>query len=285
MSLFKKATKASAKLRLGLSGVSGGGKTYTALQIAKGIGGRVALIDTEHASASKYADVADFDTMLLSDHSPKGYVDAIEGAENEGYDVVIIDSLTHGWDKAKEMASENEKRTHNSFNAWNGVTQEYKKIQNKIVSSKIHVIGTYRAKEEFAQEKGDNGKTKIRKLGVGIDAGKAQEFEFDIMLNMEEGGTAIVSKTRYSPWNGKVFTKPNHLLGKELAYWLSDGSQVEDKSIIQDQLALLASKIAAAQTRAELKELGESIKSLGLNDIAKANLRKAFELKASELQS
>ena len=52
---FKKATKAAAKLRLGLIGPAGSGKTMTALRVAHGLGGRVAVIDTERGSASLYS--------------------------------------------------------------------------------------------------------------------------------------------------------------------------------------------------------------------------------------
>ena len=61
MGFFKKATKKGCKLRLALFGVSGGGKTYSALRLATGLGGKIALIDTEHGSASKYADRFEFD--------------------------------------------------------------------------------------------------------------------------------------------------------------------------------------------------------------------------------
>jgi ABC-type dipeptide/oligopeptide/nickel transport system ATPase component len=40
---FKKAVKRRQRLRLAIDGVSGSGKTYTALAIASGIGGRRAL--------------------------------------------------------------------------------------------------------------------------------------------------------------------------------------------------------------------------------------------------
>ncbi len=49
---FQKAIRKKAKLRLALTGPSGSGKTYSALLLAKGIGGRIAVIDTEHGSAS-----------------------------------------------------------------------------------------------------------------------------------------------------------------------------------------------------------------------------------------
>ena len=71
---FARATKSQAKLRLALFGPSGAGKTFTALRLAKGIGGRVALIDTERGSASKYADRFEFDTLQLEDRTLAGYV-------------------------------------------------------------------------------------------------------------------------------------------------------------------------------------------------------------------
>ena len=54
---FKKAVRSASKLRLALSGTSGSGKTYGALLLAKGIGGKIAVIDTERGSASLYADM------------------------------------------------------------------------------------------------------------------------------------------------------------------------------------------------------------------------------------
>ena len=53
---FTKATRKKARLRLALTGPSGSGKTMAALMIAKGLGGRVAVLDTEHGSASLYAE-------------------------------------------------------------------------------------------------------------------------------------------------------------------------------------------------------------------------------------
>ena len=54
--MFQKATRKQAKLKLAVTGPSGSGKTYSALMLAKGIGGKIALIDTENKSASLYAE-------------------------------------------------------------------------------------------------------------------------------------------------------------------------------------------------------------------------------------
>ena len=47
---FQKAERKKSKLRLALTGPSGSGKTYGALLVAKGLGGKIAVIDTEKGS-------------------------------------------------------------------------------------------------------------------------------------------------------------------------------------------------------------------------------------------
>ena len=94
---FTKATKASAMLRAALFGRSGAGKTFTALRIAAGLGGAIAVIDTERGSASKYADRFGFNVLDLEHAAIPSYQGAIAAAAQAGYAVLIIDSLSHGW--------------------------------------------------------------------------------------------------------------------------------------------------------------------------------------------
>lgn len=59
---IKRARRKGTKARIGLVGPSGSGKTFTALRLARGIvgaDGRILVLDTEHGSASKYADDPD----------------------------------------------------------------------------------------------------------------------------------------------------------------------------------------------------------------------------------
>jgi len=59
----------NVKLRLGISGASGFGKTYSALQLAYGMSNdwsKIAVIDTENSSASLYSDLGNFNVLNLS---------------------------------------------------------------------------------------------------------------------------------------------------------------------------------------------------------------------------
>ena len=101
--MFKKAVKHEAKIRLALVGPSGSGKTYTALRVATelcklaGNPGRIAVVDTEHGSASKYADIFDFDVVELDNYDPRHLIRLIQEAEKAGYFCLVIDSLSHFW--------------------------------------------------------------------------------------------------------------------------------------------------------------------------------------------
>ena len=88
--VFKKATKEQAKLRMGIIGPAGSGKTYTALITARNLvpDGKIAVIDTERGSASKYADIFEFDVCELESFHPENYIKTIQAAEEAGYDVL-----------------------------------------------------------------------------------------------------------------------------------------------------------------------------------------------------
>lgn len=94
---FKKAVKRDAKLRLALCGPAGSGKTYSLLSIATELGGPIAYVDTEHGSASKYADLFQFDVIEPDVFDPRQLIQLIKAAIENGYKVICIDSLSHYW--------------------------------------------------------------------------------------------------------------------------------------------------------------------------------------------
>jgi len=158
---FTRATKKQARLRMALDGPSGAGKTYTGLlsafALAEATGARVAVIDTEHASASKYADMfPEFDVLELDEFSPETYTEAIRLAERVGYGVLLIDSLSHAWDGvggALEQVDKAAARNQgNSYTAWRDVTPLHRQMVEAILQSNCHIIATMRSKMEYVLE-------------------------------------------------------------------------------------------------------------------------------------
>lgn len=227
---FKKASKAQAKLRMAIDGPAGSGKTYSALMLAKNLGSRVALIDTERGSASKYADKFDFDVLELTTFSPLTYVDAIKAAVNAGYDVLVIDSLSHAWfgkDGALEQKDKAEARqkTPNGYTAWREVTPMHNALVDAILQAPIHVIGTMRSKMEYVQEKDGNGRTIIKKVGMAPVQRDGVEYEFDIVGDMSIDHVMTISKTRCDLLDGAVIAKPGAELAQTIKAWLTDGAE------------------------------------------------------------
>ncbi len=66
MSVFRKAERRKTKLRLAITGPAGSGKTYGALLIAQGLGGHIAMIDTENGSGDLYSAVCDYDILNIN---------------------------------------------------------------------------------------------------------------------------------------------------------------------------------------------------------------------------
>lgn len=233
---FKKATKHESKLRLALIGTSGSGKTFTALTFATALAptGKVAVIDTERGSASKYADKFSFDALDLDTFAPAKYVEAIAAAQAAGYEVLVIDSLSHAWsgkDGALEMVDRAAKRSNsnNTFTAWRDVTPEHNRMIDAIVGANMHVIVTLRAKTEYVMEQTSSGKLMPRKIGLAPVQRDGMEYEFDVVGTMNDDNTLVISKTRCSDLSGGVYEKPNGKVTDALKTWLT-GAKPEPKT-------------------------------------------------------
>lgn len=230
MSMFRKAIKSRAKLRLALIGPSGSGKTYSALAIAAGLGKRVAFIDTEHGSASKYADLFEFDVLELSSYSPERYIEALKAAAAAGYEVIVIDSLSHAWmgkDGALEMVDRAAARSKsgNSFGAWREVTPQHNNMVEAIITSPCHVICTMRSKTEYVQDRDERGKTVIRKVGLQPVQRDGMEYEFDVVGDIDHAHQLIVTKSRIPTLSDAVISKPGADLAAQLRTWLDTGPE------------------------------------------------------------
>jgi len=181
MESFHKATKKSTNIKILFTGPSGSGKTYSALKVATGLGKKIALIDTENASASLYSDKFNFDIMeLYPPFEINKYTAAIGIAEMEKYDVLIIDSITHAWSGEGGLLQKKEsldRRGGNSWANWAGITKEHEAFKAKLLQAKIHIIATARSKTEWVVSENEKGKKVPQKIGLTPDQRAGIEFE------------------------------------------------------------------------------------------------------------
>lgn len=233
---FKRAQRVQKKLRMTLIGPPGCGKTYSALRIATGLvpGGRIALIDTEHESATMYSKKFAFDTLQLPSFDPRTYIDYIRIAERFQYDVIIIDSFSHAWDGkggALEIHSNISRQPgNNSYTAWNVVTPICNALTDAVLSSKAHCILTMRAEEDHIMEKDENGRTTVKSVGLAPIQRKRIKYEFDVVCDMDMNKNMHVSKSRIDIIDNQNYMKPGEDFGRLLADWLND-EDVSDRDI------------------------------------------------------
>ncbi|MEB3753807.1 ATP-binding protein [Acinetobacter sp. MD2(2019)] len=224
---FKKAERKNAKLRLAVAGPTGSGKTFGALLLAKGIGGRIAVADTENSSAELYDDIVEFEhANIQPPYSPEKFIDAIKAAESAGFDTLIIDSITHEWsgvggclEIVDKLASTTFKG--NSWGAWSQVTPRHRKFIDAMLQSSINIIVTLRSKMETVQTN-DNGKKKVEKVGMKAEQRDGIEYEFSTVLDLTHDNLAIATKDR-----SRLFSEPHTLSendGVLLKQWLNSGS-------------------------------------------------------------
>jgi hypothetical protein len=225
---IRKARRSATKLRLLLTSPSGGGKTYGALLLAKGLGGKTVVIDTEEGSSDLYDTLHDFDVIdLRPPFSPERYIEAITAAEEAGYEVIIVDSVTHCWSGAGgclEILEDVAKAQFrgNTWSAFSVITPRWRAFVDKLLRSPAHVICTGRSKTETAQVD-DHGKKKVAKLGMKLEARDGLEYEFTTVLDLvHDGHYATASKDRTGIFAGDP--KPLSVeTGKRIAEWLAGG--------------------------------------------------------------
>lgn len=202
--MFQKAVRTEAKYKLALTGISGSGKTKSALRFARGLSpeGKIAVLDTEANSSSLYSDEFDFDVSPVSPpYTIDKFINAIKFAENNGYDVLIIDSISHAWAGEGGILNQKEKLdasrpTSNGFANWAKLTPQQDKFMAAILFAKIHVIVTMRSKTSYVLTQNDKGKQEPRKMGLAPIQRDGVEYEFTTVFDLNTEHMAVASKDR-----------------------------------------------------------------------------------------
>ena len=230
---IRKAERKKSKLRLGMCAPAGAGKTYSALLIAQGLGGKIGLIDTEAGSGELYSNLCDYSVITLEPpFSPKRYIEAIKTFEKEKFDVIIIDSLSHAWAGEGGLLDQHGKIADsgkgNSYTAWRTVTPLHNALIEAILQSTSHVIATMRSKTEYVLEADDKGRQVPKKVGMAPVQREGMDYEFTVVFDLSQNHVATVSKDRTSLFDGQIFV-PVKETGVKLLKWLVSGKEPELK--------------------------------------------------------
>lgn len=270
---LRKAMRQQAKMRLGLSAVSGGGKTYSAIQIAKGLVGdlsKVAIIDTENGSADLYAHLGDYNVLPITDFSPENYINAIHYCEKAGIECIVIDSITHEW----EWCVDEQARLGGRYNDWAKVTPRHDSFKKAILNSPCHIITTVRRKQDYDISKDGNGKAKIEKVGLKEVTRDGWDYELTVNLEIDIMHFASALKDRTGLFIDKPSFIPSEETGKLIKEWCDAGvtpiatpkSDAEVKDQIRDRQIKLKNDIEAAKTADAVRAIWDNNPDMQANN-------------------
>lgn len=256
MFTIRQAERRQAKLRLALTGVSGSGKSLGAINIAAGMGKKFVVIDTEHKSADLYADVAKYDVLTLDKpFTPEKYIQAINHCEQQGYEIIIVDSLSHAWAGEGGVLDMHEAATQassskNSYMAWKDVTPWQNKLVNTIIQSPAHIITTLRVKTHHDLID-VGGKKRPVKIGLAPIQKEGLEYEFTCVLSLDKDSYLYTSsKDRTNIFEGK-HEKLSIETGKRIMEWLENGKSSEE--VKQDEIRILHEQLVSSMTLESLR--------------------------------
>lgn len=290
--IIEDAVKSKALLRLALIGTAGSGKSKSSLLLASGLGGseaRIGVIDTERRSSSFYAKQFKFKVIHLTPpYTVAKYREAITTFEDAGFDIIIVDSLSHAWageggllDKQGQLEASG--RYKNSFSTWRDITPEHNKLVDQILQSPCHIIVTMRVKTEYVmEEQTRNGRTVTvpKKVGLSPIQRDGLEFEMSVVMDIDELHFARATKDRtdlFNGWRDQITAKTGEMLRK----WLDDGEEAPEMppppNSDDELVARIAAALAKATDHATFLKISEHHEAVRLKDRLRDDIRAAAD--------
>jgi hypothetical protein len=226
---LEKAQRKRAKIKMGLMGCSGSGKTYSALLLAFGLcndWNKVAVIDTENHSADLYDNLGPFNVLSLAPpFTPEKYIEAVRICEKAEMEVIILDSTSHEWDGVGGILDIHGSMTGNSFTNWNFVTPRHNAFVQSMLQCSLHVIATIRTKQDYVLVD-KNGKQVPEKVGLKGIQRDGLEYDFTLVFNLDIKNNAAATKDRTGLFFGKPEQKLSSKQGALIQKWCESGSEV-----------------------------------------------------------
>jgi hypothetical protein len=257
---LQKAQRNKAKIKIGLQGASGSGKTMSALLLGYGLCNswdKIAVIDSENNSAHLYSHLGGYNVIGISaPFNPEKYIEALTLAVKAGMEVVIIDSISHEWEGVGGIIDLHGSMAGNSFTNWNKITPKHNAFVNAILQSPVHVLATIRTKQDYVLVE-KNGKQVPEKVGLKGITRDGMDYELTIVFDLDIKHNAVVSKDRTGIFSNEAEFKITADVGRRILEWCNTGESLDIPSNrnSQSEGKDLQEKISSTKTVEELLSL------------------------------
>lgn len=285
MSTFRTATRQKLKASIMIEGLQGTGKSGLALLIAKALTddwSKIYAIDTENRSLDLFQGIkmntgdvfGEFNKADLTadeGYAPSHYLSLRDTAIQAGAEVVIMDSISHMWNRKGgmlDLVAKAQDAGLDNYRSWGtDENRKEKELLNDIVRSKdVHIITTVRTKEKFGMEYDETkGKTKVVSLGEQQVQQDGLKYEPDLVLRMVSPGNmdgtnpvVEVLKSRYVIFRtgSEVEITPELLV--QLRQYLDEG--IDPEVIFKEQKENLIQSIKAYCNTTVRKSIWKNLK-------------------------
>lgn len=243
---FQKAKREMTYMKNLVISPSGGGKSFTSLKLASGFAKRlkeldgkehkIAYINTESNRGTLYASDFDYDILdLKPPYEPEAYIEAMDDAMDAGYDILVIDSLTHEWSgKGGCLEIHSNIKGKDSYMNWKTVSPRHESFMDKILDSKLHIFATVRGKDAYERGQNERGFVTYEKVAMGYDQRKNLEYLFftSFMIDLKTHKAEAVKD------NTNLFTLVERLSekhGKMLCDWAYNTTSEDVKKLKEEQ--------------------------------------------------
>lgn len=233
MALLKPAENTTAKLKMGLMGFQGSGKTYTMTSVAIGLvqlmrelglpeGNKpIAFMDTETGSdwVRPRIESAGIKLITAKTRALSDLLTVIEEAESQA-SILLVDLVTHVWREFVASYLQAKNRSSLRFDDWNFLKGErgWQQFTDRFVNSDLHFLFAGRAGFEYDfNTDEETGKKQLEKTGIKMKAEGETGYEPNLLVLMErqmnmetkaDQHVAHVIKDRSTLLDGKEIPDP-----------------------------------------------------------------------------
>lgn len=273
---IEEAKREQAKIKIGLQGPAGSGKTYSALTLAMGLTNndlsKVVVIDTENRSASLYAKrFQGFRTIKFAPpYGPERCIEAIDACVRDDVEVIIFDSISHEWMGTGGILDLHGNMSGADMMKWAKLTPRHNKFIQHILQVDKHMICTMRSKQDYVMEENSKGRMVPRKVGLKAVARDGVDFEFTVHFEIDIKNFAEASKDRTELFKNKPEFVITEETGKQILDWCHEGVEATPlpKPIpsLADEMAKAIKLMEDAESLEDLKRIWDVNKMFHEND-------------------